>query len=157
LCSFDLGRRKQIEQARAQGTGMSMLQRTAIALVMLSAWGTLTSCTSESSPDTFLQQEVDHLQKRTMPPDSRLVDQHLTAIHGWGARADWEFQTYYGGDTYLEWLAHELRPDFENKVGTSSPIQFSKDDQGDVETLSVTTTRSAGLVLVTVRLEIYPD
>ena len=47
---------------------MNMLPRTVIVVFVLFAWGTLTSCTSETSPDTHLQQEVDHLQKRTIPP-----------------------------------------------------------------------------------------
>ena len=68
-----------------------------MALFILSAWSTQTSCTSETRPDTHLQQEVDRLQKRTVPPDSRLIDQHLPAIQGWVARADWEFQTNYAG------------------------------------------------------------
>lgn len=134
-----------------------MLLRTVIALFMLSLSGMLTSCTSESRPDTFLQQEVVRLQKRTIPPGSRLIGQHLPAIRGWVARADWEFQTNYGADTYREWLAHKLRPDFQIQVGANSPIQFSKDDQGDVEIVSVATTPSAGILHVTVKLEIYPD
>lgn len=136
---------------------MNMLQKTVVAVFMLLAWGTLTSCTSETSPDTHLQQEVDHLQKRTIPPNSRLMDQHLPAIHGWVARADWEFQTNYAADTYNEWVADKLRPDFEIHEGASSPAQFSKYDQGDVEILWVVSAPSAGMLRVTVKLEIYPD
>jgi len=136
---------------------MNMLLRTVIALLMLLAWGTLTCCTSETSPDTHLQQEVDHLQKRTIPPGSRLIDQHLPAIHGWVARADWKFQTNRGADTYNEWLADKLRPDFQIHQGASSSTRFSKHDQGDVVMLSVATTPSAGMLRVTVKLEIYPD
>jgi hypothetical protein len=134
-----------------------MLPKTVIAVFMLSAWGTLTSCTSETSPDTHLQQEVDYLQSRTIPPDSRLIDQHLPSIHGWVGRADWKFQTNYGADTYNTWLADKLRPDFRIQEDTRSPTRFSKHDQGDVETLSVATTPSAGMMRVTVKLEIYPD
>ena len=136
---------------------MNMLLKIVIALLMLLAWGTLTCCTSEISPDTHLQQEVDRLQKRTIPPDSRLIDQHLPAIHGWVARADWEFQTSYRADTYYEWLAHKLQPDFHIHHGASSSTRFSKNYQGDVEMLSVATTPSAGILRVTVKLEIYPD
>jgi len=136
---------------------MNMLLKTVIALLMLLAWGTLTCCTSETSPDTHLQQEVDRLQKRTIPPDSRLIDQHLPAIHGWVARADWEFQTNYAAGTYNEWLADKLRPDFQIQQGASPSTRFSKHDQGDVEILSVATAPSAGTLQVTVKLEIYPD
>ena len=136
---------------------MNMLLKIVIALLMLLAWGTLTCCTSEISPDTHLQQEVDRLQKRTIPPDSRLIDQHLPAIHGWVARADWEFQTNYAADTYNEWVADKLRPDFEIPEGASSPPQFSKYHQGDVEILSVVMAPTAGMLQVTVKLEIYPD
>jgi len=136
---------------------MNMLLKTVIAVFMLSAWGTLTSCTSDTSPDTHLQEEVDLLQKRTIPPDSRLIDQHLPAIHGWVARADWKFQTNRGADTYNEWLADKLRPDFQIHQGASSSTRFSKHDQGDVVMLSVATTPSAGMLRVTVKLEIYPD
>ena len=136
---------------------MNMRLKTVIALFMLSAWGTLMSCTSETSPGTHLQQELDRLKKRTVPPDSRLIDQHLPAIQGWVARADWEFQTNYGADTYNEWVDDQLRPEFQIHEGASSPTQFSKYDQGDVETLSVAMTPSAGMLQVTVKLQIYPD
>lgn len=136
---------------------MNMLLRTVIALFMLLTWGTQTSCTSETSPDTQLQQEVDRMQKRTIPPDSRLIDQHLPAIHGVVARADWEFQTNYAAGTYNEWVANKLRPDFQIHGGASSPTQFSRYHQGDVEILSVVTAPSAGMLQVTVKLEIYPD
>jgi hypothetical protein len=136
---------------------MNMLLKTAIALFMLLAWGTLTSCTSKTTPDTHLQQEVDRMQKRTIPSDSRLIDQHLSAIHGWVARADWEFQTNYSAATYNEWLADKLRPDFQIQQGASPSTRFSKHDQGDVEILSVATAPSAGMLQVTVKLEIYPD
>ncbi len=121
------------------------------------AWATLTGCTSETNPDTHIQQEVDLLQKRTIPPNSRLIDQHLPAINGGVARADWEFQTNYRADTYNEWLVEKLRPDFQIHEGTSSPTLFSKYDQGDVELLLVVPAPSAGMLRVTVKLEIYPD
>ena len=136
---------------------MNMLLKTVIVVFTLSAWGTLTSCTSETSPDTHLQQEAECLQKRTIPPDAHLIDQHLPAIHGCVARADWEFQTSYRADTYYEWLAHKLQPDFHIHHGASSSTRFSKNYQGDVEMLSVATTPSAGILRVTVKLEIYPD
>ena len=131
--------------------------KTLTALFILSAWSTQTSCTSETRPDTHLQQEVDRLQKRTVPPDSRLIDQHLPAIQGWVARADWEFQTNYRADAYNEWLADQLRPDFQIHQDAGSPTQFSKYDQGDVEILSVATTPSAGMLRVAVQLVVYPD
>ena len=136
---------------------MNTLLKTVIAVLMLSAWGAFTSCTSESSPDTHLQHEVDGLQKRTIPPDSRLIDQHLPTIHGWVARADWEFQTNHGSEAYHQWLADKLRPDFQIQQGTSPSTRFSKHDQGDVEMLWVVTTPSAGMLRVTVKLEIYPE
>ena len=136
---------------------MNMLPKTVIFVFILSAWGTLASCTSEASPATHLQQEVDRLEKRTVPPDSRLTDQHLPAIHGWVARAEWEFQTHYGADTYCEWVTDRLQPDFQIHEGASSPTQFNKYDHGDVEILSLETTHSAGTLQVTVKLEIYAD
>jgi len=136
---------------------MSRLLKTVIAIFILSGCGTLSSCTSETSPKTYLEQEVEHLQKRTIPPDSRLIDQHLPAIHGWVARADWEFQTQYGADKYNEWLADKLRPEFRVHQSAGSSIRFSEQDRGDVETLSVETTTSAGMPRVTVRFEMFPD
>ena len=149
--------KKNEHRSIATRLGRNMLLRTVIAVFMFSAWGTLTGCTSETSPDMHLQQEVDHLQKRTMPPGSRLISQHVPAIQGWVGRAEWEFQTNYGADKYNAWLADKLRPDFQIHDGASSPTQFSKYDQGDIEVLSVLPAASAGTLQVTVRLEIYPD
>ena len=136
---------------------MSGLTKTVIAVSILSVCATLPSCTSETGPDTHLQQEVDRLQKRTVPPDARLIHQHLPAIQGWVARADWEFQTNYQADAYNEWLADRLRPDFQIHQDVGSPTQFSKYDHGDVEILSVATTSSAGMLRVAVQLVVYPD
>ena len=81
----------------------------------------------------------------------------MVATRGWAERADWEFETKFGADTYNAWLADQLRPDFQIQEGASSSTRFSKHDQGDVEALSVATTPSVGTLRVTVKLEMYPD
>jgi hypothetical protein len=104
-----------------------------------------------------LCREVEHLQKLTIPPDSHLIDEHPPTIQGWVARADWEFQTNYSADAYNSWVAEKLRPDFHAYGSPSSPTRFSKYEQGDVEMLSVATAPLAGMLRVTIELEIYPD
>jgi hypothetical protein len=141
----------------AKCAAMSRLLKSVIALSMLSAWAALSRCTFDPSPDTHLQREVEHLQKLTIPPDSLLIDQHPPTIQGWVARADWEFQTHYSADAYSGWVAEKLRHDFHAYGSPSSPTRFSKYDQGDVEMLSVVTVPFAGMLQVTVKLEIYPD
>jgi hypothetical protein len=124
---------------------------------MLSVLGTLSGCISESSPETNLQQEVEDLQKRTIPDGSHLLDRHVPTIHGWVATADWQFETNYSADGYNEWLGDKLRPDFQVHEGASSPTRFSRFSRGDVEMLSVVAAPSPGMLRVTVKLEIYPD
>jgi hypothetical protein len=104
-----------------------------------------------------LQRKVEHLQELTIPAGSHLIDQHPPTIQGWVARADWEFQTNYSADAYYGWVAEKLRPDFHAYGSPSSPTGFSKYDQGDVEMLSVGTVPFAGMLRVTVKLEVYPD
>lgn len=136
---------------------MSSIPRTVIAVLLFSGCGALSRCAPETSPDTRLQQEVEHLQKRTIPPDSHLMDRHIVATLGWVERADWEFETKLGVGTYNAWLADQLQPDFKIQQGASSSTRFSKHDQGDVEALTVATTPSVGALRVTVKFEMYPD
>ena len=148
LCSF-------IRVAKC--LAMTRLLKSVIAVSMLAAWAALTSCTFDPGPDTRLQREVEHLQELTIPPGSHLIDQRPPTIQGWVARADWEFQTNYSADEYSGWVAEKLRPDFHAYGSPSSLTGFSKYDQGDVEMLSVVTVPFAGMLQVTIRLEIYPD
>jgi len=136
---------------------MSRRLKSVIALAALSAWAGLSSCTFDPSPDTRLQQEVERLQKLTIPPDSYLIDQRSPTIQDLVARADSEFQTNYSAAAYYGWVAEKLRPDFHAYGSPTSPTRFSKYDQGDVEMLSVGTVPFAGMLRVTVKLETYPD
>ena len=129
----------------------------AIATSLLSAGGIFSACTSDVSLDTRMRQEAEDLQKRTIPPNSSLLVEHSPTIEKWVARADWQFETDYSPDAYNHWVASKLQPDFQLRQTPNSGMRFSKHYQGDVETLSVTAVATAGVLRVTVRLEIYPD
>ena len=141
----------------AKCLAMTRLLKSVIAVSMLAAWAALTSCTFDPTPNTRLQREVERLQELTIPAGSHLIDQHPPRIQGWLARADWEFQTNSSADEYSGGVAEKLRPDFHAYGGPRSSTGFSKYDQGDVEMLSVVTVPFAGMLQVTIRLEIYPD
>ena len=141
----------------AKYAAMRKLLMPVIALSLLSAWAALSSCTFDPSSETHTQREVEHLQKLTIPPDSRLIDQHPPTIQGWVTRADWEFETNWAGDAYKSWVTEKLQPDFHSYGSPNSPTRFSKYDQGDAEMLSVATAPLAGIRRVTIKLEIYPD
>ena len=141
----------------AKCAAVSRLLKSVLALSMLAAWAALSSCTFDPSPDTHLQREVERLQKLTIPAGSHLIDEHPPTIQGWVARADWEFQTNYSADAYYRWVAEKLRPDFHAYGSPGSPTGFGTYDQGDVEMLSVVTVPFAGMLRVTIKLEIYPD
>ena len=133
------------------------LLKPVMALSLLSAWAVLSSCTLDPSSETHTQREVEHLQKLTIPPDSRLIDQHPPAIQGSVTRADWEFETNWTGDAYKSWVTEKLQPDFHSYGSPTSPTRFTKYEQGDAEMLSVATAPLAGMMRVTIKLEIYPD
>ena len=136
---------------------MNRFLKSMIAASVLSAWVTLPSCTPKIDSDTYLQQEASDLQQRTLPPDSRLVNQHPLTHQGSGASASWEFDSNYAPDTYNRWVTSRLRPDFQVRETANSRLRFSKYAHGDEETLSVETASSSGTLHVTVKLEIYPD
>lgn len=136
---------------------MMTIPRSVMTLSLLSAWCALSACTFDPSPDTQLPREVENLQTLTIPPQSQVVDRHPPTIHGWVARADWEFRTNSSADAYNNWVAKRLQPDFRACQSSTSPACFSKYDHGDAETLSIATVPLAGMLQVTVELEIYPD
>jgi len=128
-----------------------------IAAVALSAWIGLLSCAPKIDSDTYLQQEVSDLQRRTIPPDSRRINQHSFTRRELGASASWDFESDDAFDAYKSWVTSRLRPDFQARETINSRLRFSKDVQGDVETLSLETASSSGALHVAVKLEIYPD
>ncbi len=136
---------------------MNRLLKCTIAFSVFAAWITLPSCTPKTDPDTYLEQEASDLQRRTIPPGSRLINQHPLTFQGLGASASWEFDSNYAPDAYNRWVASALKPDFQVRETTNSRLRFSKDALGDVETLSVETASSSGTLHVTVKVEIYPD
>lgn len=131
--------------------------KSMIAAAVFSAWMILPSCTPKIDSDKYLQQEASDLQQRTLPSDSRLVNQHPLTHQESGASASWEFDSNYAPDAYNRWVTSRLLPDFQPRETASSRLRFSKYAQGDVETLSVETASSSGTLHVTVKLEIYPD
>jgi hypothetical protein len=135
---------------------VNRLLNSIVAACALSVWTTLPSCTQKIDSDTYLQQQASELQQRTLPPDSRLVNQHPLTHQGLGASASWEFESSYAPDAYKSWVTGRLQPDFQVRETANSRLLFSKDAQGDVETLSLETAASSGTLHVAVKLEIYP-
>ena len=136
---------------------MNRLLKSITAVSVFAAWLTLPSCTPTFSSDMSLQQEASEIQHRTLPPGSRLVKQRPLTFQAWGASASWELESDYGPDAYKSWATSRLRPDFQVRETANSRLRFSKDAQGDVETLSLETALSSGTLHVEVKLEIYPD
>lgn len=136
---------------------MNGLLKSIIAAWVLSAWMGLPSCTPKFDSDMSLQQEAKELQQRTLPPGSRLVNQHPLTLQGLGASASWEIESDYGPDAYKSWVTSRLRPDYRVGETANSGLRFSKYAHGDEETLSLETASSSGTLHVAVKLEIYPD
>jgi hypothetical protein len=136
---------------------MSRGLRAAIAALVLSAWGSLPSCTSEARPDTYLRQEVTELQERTIPADSHLVSDHPPVIQGWVARASWEFESSLSPATYNLWVTGRLGPDFRMHDAANSPLRFSRYTEGDLEAVYIESASASGTLHVTVKLELHPD
>jgi len=126
--------------------------KSMVAVSVLSAWVTLPSCTPKIDSDTYLQHEASELQQRTIPSGSHRVNQHPLTRRRWGASADWELEPDYGPDAYKSWVTSRLRPDFQVRETANSRLRFSKDAQGDVETLSVEMVSSTGTLHVAVKL-----
>jgi hypothetical protein len=131
--------------------------KSIIAASALSVWIALPSCAPKIDSDTYLQEEVSQVQQRTLPPGSRLVNQHPLTLQELGAYASWELDSNYAPDAYIRWLTSGLRPDFQVCATANSRLQFSKYVHGDEETLSLETASYSGTLRVAVKLEIYPD
>jgi len=136
---------------------MSRGLRAAITASVLSAWGSLPSCTSEAGPDTYLRQEVTELQERTIPADSHLVSDDPPVIQGWVARASWEFESSLSPATYNLCVTSRRGPDFRMHQAANSPLRFSRYTRGDVEAVYIETVSTSGTIHVTVQVELYPD
>ncbi len=136
---------------------MNRLLNSIIAACALSVWMALPSCTPTFDSDAYLHHEVSDLQQRTIPSGSQLVNEHPLTRREWGASASWEIESDYSPDAYRNWVTSALRPDFQVREAANSHLVFSKDVQGDAETLSLETTSSSGTLHVAVKLEVYPD
>jgi hypothetical protein len=136
---------------------VNKLLKSIIAFSTLAVWVALPGCTSETDPGTYLQQEFSDIQQRTIPPNSRLINQHAIAIEELGASAGWEFESNYVPEAYGRWVTSRLQPDFQVRETANSRLRFSKEARGDVEMLSVETVSSSGTLHIIVKLEIYPD
>lgn len=132
------------------------LKRAFLVYAMSAGLG-MPCCAFQPSSRTHLEREVQQLHWITIPPHSHLVSQHAATIKGWDATADWEFQSDYSADAYQRWVTRRLREDFQIRQASGSYLRFTKDAQGDVETLSLMTAPSAGALQVTVKLDLYPD
>ena len=127
------------------------------AVSVFVAWMTLPSCTREFNPDISLQREVKELQERTLPPGSRLVNQHPLTLQGLGASASWEIESDYSPDACKRWVTGRLQPDFQVHETANSGLRFNKFAHGDEEALSLETASSSGTPQIAFKLEIYPD
>lgn len=136
---------------------MNRQLKSIIAACVLSTWTTLPSCTPKIYSDDYLQQEVNEVQQRTLPPGSRLVNQRPLTFQALEASASWEVESDDGPDAYKSWVTSRLRPDFQVHATANSGLRFSKYAHGDVETLSVEMVPSTGTLHVAVKLDIYPD
>lgn len=115
------------------------------------------SCHQSEDPDVFLKQELTKLQEITIPPDAEVLPSSGPDSVTGSQTTNWEFRTEWRSEQYFRWVAPRLANSFQALGEHDSQLDFSRDLDGDAETVKIKVVSEGTRLRVRVTLEVYPD
>jgi hypothetical protein len=120
-------------------------------------WVGAVSCRSDRQTDGFLERHSQELVDLTVPIDSSSVVRGGVQRTTWSENATWEFDTKMSRAEYTEWVNGKLRDRFRTAKSADSPLSFSRNLDGDTESITVHLVASGNHLHVRVDGAVSPD
>lgn len=93
----------------------------------------------------------------TIPGDSTNLQE--TAIEGgpWSQKISWEFDSKLSPFQYFEWADERLKGSFKRTQTSQDEAIFTRNLDGDAETVAIQTRRDGDVVHVRIKVSVVPD
>lgn len=115
------------------------------------------SCHRAEDPEAFLKQEIARLQEITIPPDGEPLVSSAPDHRAGSETANLEFKTEWRSEQYFRWVIPRLSKTFRALGEHNSQLTFSRNLDGDAETVRIQIVSQVPELHIRVTLEIYPD
>lgn len=138
---------------------MSRHHRRAFILateLLLLAMG-LFSCSSQRDHDEEFRQEVETLEKKTVPLDAQVLARSGPVQTNWSVTASWDIETTMGRAEYSRWVISRMQPEFKVVRGDDSQLTLSKHEDNDTQSVECQFTPTREKLRVHVAFSSYPD
>jgi hypothetical protein len=107
--------------------------------------------------DGFLERHSQELVDFTVPINSSSMVRASVQQTTWVETASWEFDTKMSRAEYTEWVNGKLRDRFRTAKSADSPLSFSRNLDGDTESITVHLVASGNHLHVRVDGAVSPD
>jgi len=103
-------------------------------LVLLLAASVL-SCSSKRIPEEDFRQEVETLERKTTPPEAKVLARSGPVRSDWSVTASWEMETTLGRSEYSNWVILQLQPEFKVVRGIEAQLSLSRREDNDTHSV----------------------
>jgi len=102
--------------------------------ILLLATG-LFSCSSQQNQDEDFRQEVETLERKTTPPEAKVLARSGPVRSDWSVTASWEMETTLGRVEYSKWVVSQLQPEFKVVRGDEAQLSLSRREDNDTHSV----------------------
>ena len=128
-----------------------------LATVVLLLAPSLLSCSPQGDRQKGFRQELETLERRTVPPEAEVLAHSGPVRSKWSVTASWDIETTLGKAEYSKWVISQLEPEFKAVRGDEAQLTFSKHTDGDIHSIECQFTPSREKLHVHVVFSAYPD
>lgn len=127
----------------------------ATELLLLAAG--LFSCSSKRDQNEDFRQEVETLEKKTVPPEAKVLARSGPVRSDWSVTASWEIETTLGRAEYSKWVVSQLQPEFKVVRGDETQLSLSRHEDNDTHSVECRFSRLNDKLRVRVAFSARPD
>lgn len=121
-----------------------------VALVVCHACG-------EKPQEGYLVAHYEELVNQTVPLDASNMARTAVKHNEWSDSGTWEFETKDSVPQYIAWLTEKLGSSFKVEKSASDSVVFTKNLNGDTESVVVHLNTSGNGLHVRVEVSVMPD
>lgn len=116
---------------------MSLQRSRSVALVtgLLLLAGGLFSCSAQHDRNEDVQREMEAIERKIVPLDAQVLARSGPAQSNWSITATWDIETKMDRVEYSKWVTSQLVPEFKVISVDESQLTFSKQTDGDTNSI----------------------
>lgn len=130
----------------------------ALAVFGLILAGNSVSCSSKRDLEGDFRQEVAILERKTTPPEAKVLTRSGPVRSDWSVTATWNVETTLSRAEYSKWIASQLEPEFKVVGGNDDTrLALIRHQDADTDLVECRVLPSKDKLLVQIKFSARPD